>query len=424
MANARKVAVKALTEVSNNKAYSNITLNKVFDNNPMNHTEKAFATALFYGVLDRKLSIDYIISIFVKKGLKKITPITLEALRIAVYQIYFMDKVPDSAAVNESVNIVKASKERFNASFVNGVLRNVLREKPNFPSDDSAESLSVRYSCPKWIINSFVNDYGVDTAKLLLDASLQKPPVTLRVNTVKISADELIIRLENEGLKVEKLNENALNILSGIDVKDSNCYKEGLFHIQDLASQKSIEKLDLKPQMRVLDLCSAPGGKSFTAAGIMENTGEILSFDLYEKRVELIKRSAKRLGFDIIKAHIGDATVFDEKLGLFDAVICDVPCSGLGVIRRKPEIKYKDTEDFKELQSIQKKILENASRYLKQNGKILYTTCTLRCDENENIVSDFLKSNNSFKHEYEKTYMPHIDGTDGFFCALLIKKQN
>lgn len=424
MANARKVAVKALTEVSNNKAYSNITLNKVFDNNPMNHTEKAFATALFYGVLDRKLSIDYILSFFVKKGLKKITPITLEALRIAVYQIYFMDKVPDSAAVNESVNIVKASKERFNASFVNGVLRNILREKPNLPSDDSIESLSVRYSCPKWIINSFVNDYGIDTAKLLLNASLQKPPVTLRVNTVKITADELINILENDGLKAEKLNENAINILSGIDVKDSKCYKEGLFHIQDLASQKSIEKLDLKPQMRVLDLCSAPGGKSFTAASIMENTGEILSFDLYEKRVELIDKGAKRLDFDIIKVQVGDATEYKKEIGVFDAVICDVPCSGLGVIRRKPEIKYKDIEDFKELQSIQKKILENASRYLKQNGKILYTTCTLRCDENENIVSDFLKNNNNFTLEYEKTYMPHIDGTDGFFCALLIKKQN
>ena len=424
MANARKVAVKALTEVSNNKAYSNIILNKVFDNNPMNHTEKAFATALFYGVLDRKLSIDYIISIFVKKGLKKITPITLEALRIAVYQIYFMDKVPDSAAVNESVNIVKASKERFNASFVNGVLRNILREKPNLPSDDSIESLSVRYSCPKWIINSFVNDYGIDSAKKLLDASLQKPPVTLRVNTVKITADELINMLENDGLKAEKLNENAINILSGIDVKDSKCYKQGLFHIQDLASQKSIEKLDLKPQMRVLDLCSAPGGKSFTAASIMENTGEILSFDLYEKRVELIDKGAKRLDFDIIKVQVGDATEYKKEIGAFDAVICDVPCSGLGVIRRKPEIKYKDIEDFKELQSIQKKILENASRYLKQNGKILYTTCTLRCDENENIVSDFLKNNNNFTLEYEKTYMPHIDGTDGFFCALLIKKQN
>lgn len=424
MANARKVAVKALTAVSNNKAYSNIILNKVFDNNPMNHTEKAFATALFYGVLDRKLSIDYILSIFVKKGLKKITPITLEALRISVYQIYFMDKVPDSAAVNESVNIVKASKERFNASFVNGVLRNILREKPNLPSDDSIESLSVRYSCPKWIINSFVNDYGIDSAKKLLDASLQKPPVTLRVNTVKITADELINILENDGLKAEKLNENAINILSGIDVKDSKCYKQGLFHIQDLASQKSIEKLDLKPQMRVLDLCSAPGGKSFTAASIMENTGEILSFDLYEKRVELIDKGAKRLDFDIIKVQVGDATEYKKEIGVFDAVICDVPCSGLGVIRRKPEIKYKDIEDFKELQSIQKIILENASRYLKQNGKILYTTCTLRCDENENIVSDFLKNNNNFTLEYEKTYMPHIDGTDGFFCALLIKKQN
>ncbi len=424
MANARKVAVKALSLVSNNKAYSNIVLNKIFDDNPMNSTEKAFSTALFYGVLDRKISIDYILSLFIKKGLKKITPITLEALRIAVFQIYFMDKVPDSAAVNESVNIVKASKERFNASFVNGVLRNVLREKPALPEDDSIKSLSIFYSCPEWIICSFVEDYGIETAKKLLDESLLKPPVTLRVNTVKVTADELTQKLADEGIASEKVDESALKILGGIDVKDSRCYKEGLFHIQDLASQISISKLNLEPDMRVLDLCSAPGGKSFTAAGIMQNKGEILSFDLYEKRVELINKSAKRLGFDIVKAQVGDATEFNADLGVFDAVICDVPCSGLGVIRRKPDIKYKDTEDFAALEEIQLKILNNAAVYIKPNGKILYTTCTVRCSENEHIVSAFLKSRSDFELQYQKTFMPHIDGTDGFYCALITGKSN
>lgn len=423
MANARKVAVKALSLVSNNKAYSNIILNKVYDNNPLSPTEKAFSTALFYGVLDRKISIDYILSLFIKKGLKKITPITLEALRIAVFQIYFMDKVPGSAAVNESVNIVKASKERFNASFVNGVLRNILREKPTFPQDDSTESISVRYSCPEWIINSFVKDYGVETAKKLLDESLLKPPVTLRVNTVKVNADELIQKLADEGIASEKVDDSALKILGGIDVKDSRCYKEGLFHIQDLASQISISKLDLKPDMRVIDLCSAPGGKSFTAALYMENKGEIYAFDLYEKRVELIRKSAKRLGFDIINSQTGDATVFNNDIGLFDAVICDVPCSGLGVIRRKPEIKYKDEENFSALQDIQLKILKNASRYLKPNGKILYTTCTLRTAENDGIVNAFLDNETDFELQYQHTFMPHIDGTDGFYCAVIASKK-
>lgn len=419
MANARKIAVKALIQVSNNKAYSNITLNKAFADNKPSSNEKALATALFYGVLDRKISIEYILSLFIKKPLKKITPITLEALRIAVFQIYFMDKIPESAAVNESVNIVKGSKEKFNASFVNAVLRNVLREKPQFPQDDSVKSLSVRYSCPEWIINSFVTDYGTDVAKELLRQSLLNPPVILRVNTIKTDAKNLADKLSREGINCEIIDENAINILGGIDVKQSKCYHEGLFHIQDLASQLSIAKFDLMSDMRVLDLCSAPGGKSFTAAGVMKNKGEILAFDLYDKRVELINNGAKRLGFDIIKAQSGDATRFNSQIGLFDAVICDVPCSGLGVIRRKPEIKYKDCEDFNELQITQLKILENSSKYLKPSGKILYTTCTLRKAENEAIVSAFLDKNREFKLQYQHTFMPHVDGTDGFYCAVL-----
>ena len=419
MVNTRKIAVKALMEVSSNKAYSNLTLNKIFSENQFETNEKSFVTALFYGVLDRKISIDYLLSLFIKKPLKKITPLTLEALRIAVYQIYFMDKVPESAAVNESVKLVKSSKEQFNASFVNGVLRNLLREKPELPSGNDAKSLSIRYSCPMWIINSFIEDYGNETAEKLLKESLLNPPVTLRVNRVKISDDELILALKKEGILSEKTDENSLKILGGIDVKESRCYKEGFFHIQDLASSRSIEKLGLKSGMRVLDLCSAPGGKSFTAAGIMGNSGEICSFDLYEKRVELIRKSAKRLGFDIIKTACGDATVFNTEIGKFDAIICDVPCSGLGVIRRKPEIKYKESEDFSVLEEIQLKILNNAVSYLNNNGKILYTTCTVRKNENEKIISAFLDEHKDFILEYEHTFMPHIDKTDGFYCAVL-----
>ena len=423
MVNTRKIAVKALMEVSKNHAYSNITLNKIFSENNLDPNEKSFVTALFYGVLDRKISIDYLLSLFIKKPLKKITPLTLEALRIAVYQIYFMDKVPESAAVNESVKIVKSSKEQFNASFVNGVLRNLLREKPELPKSNDKISLSIKYSCPMWIIDSFIADYGTETAEALLIESLLNPPMILRVNNVKISADDLVLKLSGEGISSEKIDDNSLKILDGMDVKESNCYKEGLFHIQDLASGRSIEKLGLKPNMRVLDLCSAPGGKSFTAAGIMENKGEIRSLDLYEKRVELIEKSSKRLGFDIIKAACGDATVFNSEIGKFDAVICDVPCSGLGVIRRKPEIKYKESEDFSALEEIQLKILNNASLYINGSGKILYTTCTVRKNENEKIVSAFLESHKNFNLEYEHTYMPHIDKTDGFYCAVIIQSR-
>ena len=192
--------------------------------------------------------------------------------------------------------------------------------------------------------------------------------------------------------------------------------------MQDKASQKAVSVLNPQKGERVLDVCAAPGGKSFTMAEYMENEGELISCDLYENRVKLISDNAKRLHIDIIKTRTADAGVYDENLGLFDAILCDVPCSGLGVIRRKPDIKYKPHTDFKELEDIQYSILTNSVKYLKKGGRILYSTCTLRKDENENLVLRFLKDYKNFRKEYEHTFMPHVDGTDGFYCALLIKE--
>ncbi|MBE6728584.1 MAG: 16S rRNA (cytosine(967)-C(5))-methyltransferase RsmB [Ruminococcaceae bacterium] len=422
MANARKVAVSALMQIETDSAYSNITLNKVLSKYELSKEDRAFTSALFYGVLDRKITIDYILSKFIKKPLSKITPFTACVLRISVYQIKFMERIPESAAVNEAVKLVKGSKERFNASFVNAVLRNLLRNPVTLPLGEDVKSLSVRYSCPEWIVKSFINDYGIKTAVELLEHSLKAPPVILRVNTSRITSDKLIEKLGEEGITAQKTDiSNALSVVGGIDVKGCKCYKDGLFHIQDTASQLSVSALDLKAGERVMDLCSAPGGKSFTMAEIMDNKGEILSFDLYESRVELIKNGAKRLGLSCIKAHTQDATVFNEELGLFDAVLCDVPCSGFGVLRRKPEIKYKPCEDLSELEEIQKKILENADRYLKSGGRILYSTCTLRHAENEMQVKAFLDKNADYELQYEHTYMPHTDNSDGFYCALFKK---
>lgn len=420
MANARKIAVRALVDVNKNGSYSNITLNNIFLSEDISAVDKSLATTLFYGVLDRMITLDYALSCFIKTPVKKLSPLTHEVLRTALYQIMYMDRIPDSAAVNESVKIVKSSKEKYNAPFVNGVLRNILRNGIKLPQDDSLNSLEIRYSCPKQIIKGFIDDYGFDTAKNLLSHSLLKPPVTVRVNNVKITDDELVKILSN----AEKTDtKNALIIDGGIDINNCEEYKKGFFHIEDLACQKSIEKLSLKPYERVLDMCAAPGGKSFTAAQMMENKGEILSFDIYEKRAELIKKGALRLGLDIIKTGVLDAKVYKKDLGLFDAVLCDVPCSGFGVIRRKPEIKYKGTKDFSVLEKTQSEILNNASRYLKPDGRILYSTCTLRRAENENIVKAFLDKNTNYELQYEHTYMPHIDGTDGFYCALLKKSR-
>ena len=420
MANPRKLAVKALLKINTDSAYSNITLNSLFSESDASPMDKALATALVYGVLDRKITIDYVLSKFLKTPLKKVAPFTKEVLRTAVYQIMFMDKIPDSAAVDEAVKLVKASKESRNSGFVNAVLRNILRAETLLPQGDSLEDLSIIYSCPKEIIESFVNDYGINNAKCLLEESLKSADITVRVNTVKTNVEDFEKEIGIDTLKTDI--EGGLILKSGIDVGKNKLYNDGLFYVQDLASQKAVSVLNPTADSSVLDMCAAPGGKSFTMALLMGNMGEIVSCDLYPQRVELIEKSAKRLGLSIIKTKVSDATVYDEGLGEFDYILCDAPCSGLGVIRRKPDIKYKAFEEFDSLCEIQLKILKNAVKYLKKGGKLLYSTCTLRKKENEDIVNAFLSENKDFKCEYSHTFMPHTDGTDGFYCALLTNK--
>ncbi len=422
MPNPRKLAVKALLKIEKDNAYSNLTLNSFLKEADLTKEDKAFFSALVYGVLDRKITLDYMLSQFMKTPLKKTAPFTLNALRIGLYQIMYMDKIPESAAVNESVKIVKASKENRNAGFVNAVLRSALRSEIKLPKGDYAKDLSIRFSCPEWIVEGFINDYGIENTVKLLEESLNAPPVTIRVNTARITTTELMKKLESMGTTVIKGEiPDSLTVEKGIDIASNPLYKEGLFYVQDYASQKAVSVLAPKPNKRVLDLCAAPGGKSFTMACLMENAGEIVSCDLYEARVGLIEQSAKRLGLSIIKPFVNDATVYNENLGEFDYILCDVPCSGLGVIRRKPELKYKSQSDFEELQDTQYRILCNAVKYLKKGGKMLYSTCTLRREENENLVIRFQKEYNELTLKYEHTFMPHIDNTDGFYCALLEK---
>ena len=420
MANPRKTAVSALTKIEKDNAYSNITLKSFLNNAELTKEDISFVSALVYGVLDRRITLDYVLSRFMKTPLKKTAPFTLNVLRTALYQIMFMDKIPESAAVNEAVKIIKKSKESRNAGFVNAVLRAALREETLLPESDSANELSIRFSCPLWIVESFLKDYGLDTTKALLNESLKAAPTTLRVNTTKIDTEKLKKDLEAVGIKsVEYSIENSLCLEKGTDIAKNELYKKGFFHVQDLASQTAISVLAPQKGERVLDICASPGGKSFTMAEYMENSGEIVACDLYEQRVGLITDGAKRLGLDIIKATVNDATVYNEALGKFDCILCDVPCSGLGVIRRKPDIKYKPQSDFKELEDIQHKILTTAVKYLKPNGRILYSTCTLRRAENENLVIRFQKEYNSFRIVCENTLMPHIHNTDGFYYALL-----
>ena len=422
MINPRKLAVNILTKIEKDNAYSNLTLSAYFKENEISAEEKAFVTALVYGVLDRKITLDYVLSRFMKTPIKKTAPFTLNTLRTALYQIMYMDKVPESAAVNEAVKLIKKSSENRNQGFVNAVLREVLRQDNLLPEGNDIQSLSVRYSAPVWLVETFLKDYGEQTTIALLEESLKKPPFTLKVNTLKTTTQKLKESLEKSGVTVcETEHTDALILLKGIDLLKNSDFKNGHFHIEDMASQKAISVLSPKKGERVLDICAAPGGKTFTMAEIMQNEGEIIACDLYEQRVSLIADGADRLGIDIIKPCVADATEYNEKLSLFDAVLCDVPCSGLGVIRRKPDIKYNAAADFTELEAIQRKILRNAVKYLKKDGRILYSTCTLRKAENENMIKDFLAENKDYSLITEQTLMPHINNTDGFYYALIEK---
>lgn len=420
MTNPRKLAVSALLKIEKDNAYSNITLAAFLKDAELGAQDKALFSALVYGVLDRKITLDFVLSKFMKTPLKKTAPFTLAVLRTALFQIMYMDKIPESAAVNEAVKLIKKSKESRNAGFVNAVLRSVLREEICLPQGDTAEELSIKYSCPLWITESFVKDYGTDTARSLLEESVKAPPMCLRVNTTKTDKVSLKAGLLKENTETEDGDcPDCLIVKNGMDIQASSLYKKGYFYAQDEASQRAVAVLAPKKGERVLDMCAAPGGKSFTMACLMQNEGEIIACDLYEKRASLIAEGAKRLGLDIIKTAVADATEYDEALGKFDCILCDVPCSGLGVLRRKPDIKYKPECDFKELEEIQYRILKNAFKYLKKGGRILYSTCTLRREENENLVIRFQKEYNTLSKVYEHTFMPHIDKTDGFYCALL-----
>jgi len=419
MINPRKVAVKALIKIENDASYSNLTLNSLFAETEISGSDKALATALVYGVLERKITLDYVLGNFIKTPLKKVSLYTLVCLRVALYQIMFMDKIPQSAAVNEAVKLIKQSKNSRNSSFANAVLRNILRAESLLPTGQSINDLSVIYSCPKEIIKSFTDDYGLENAKALLEASLKPAPITVRVNTLKTDTETFKAKI---GVDCEESSlTGGLVLKHGIDIAKNTLYNNGEFFVQDLASQHVISVLAPKPNERMLDMCAAPGGKSFSSAILMENKGEIISCDLYEHKCSLIEKSAGRLGLNIVKTIVCDATEYNKNLGEFDCVLCDVPCSGLGIIRRKPEIKYKSFAEFDNLPKIQLSILNNAKNYLKNNGRILYSTCTLRKAENDDIINIFLAENKEFKLDYSHTFMPHIDGTDGFFCALLVK---
>ncbi len=423
MANAREKALLTLYEIEYNGAYSNMALKDALAINDSS-LDKAFITSLVYGVVRRKLTLDYIISRYSKIKIKKMSKFVILLLRMGVYQIYFMNKVPESAAVNESVKLAKKYCGK-SAGFVNGILHSVLRgrESLEYP-EDKVEFLSVKYSFPEEIVKEFL-DY--DFCEELLEALNVEPRTTIRINRLK-GKD---LDIENTSLEKSPLYEYA-RVTSGFDVASSKEYREGKFIAQDIAAMMAVEALSLKKGQTTIDVCAAPGGKTTHMAELMENAGSITAFDIHPHKVEIIRKNAKRMGIDIIDAQTFDASQIKEELiGTADKVLADVPCSGLGIIRRKPDIKW-NKEDISELPILQYRILENAARYLKPGGELVYSTCTLNKRENEDVVCEFVKANREY--EFVKielpgplarensgyiTLYPNIDNTDGFFISKI-----
>ncbi len=429
MSNPRQIAFDALMKTSRDGAFSNLALDGILSKSDLDTRDKSFVSNLFYGVIERQLTIDYQLDLYLSKPLKKLKPEVLTILRMGAYQILFMNKVPDSAAVNESIKLSKKIGVSFASGLINAVLRKVAKSGVVLPKDDSSdEYLSVKYSCPLWLVNKWKNEYGVEDTGALLEASLGSADTFIRVNTTKITDSELVDILNSEGVDCEKTyNENTLKIsLKGNDIEKLESFKKGYYHVQDMASQLCAKALSAKEGDIVFDLCSAPGGKAYTVAETMNDKGKVLCFDIYENRVSLILKGADRLELKSIEGKVGNASIFNPELGLADKVLCDVPCSGLGIIRRKPEIKYKNEEELSDLPDIQYAIIDNASKYVRKGGRLLYSTCTLSKAENEDIVANFLINHTDFKaspvfadidSSTNITLMPHKNESDGFFIA-------
>ena len=423
-----------LLDKMDKQAYSNIALDAALKDSDLSERDKSFASRLFYGVLERRLTLEYVISLYSSKPLHKLDSSVANILKMGLYQLLYMDSVPDSAAVSESVALTRQAGKSSASGFVNAVLRSFIRDgkQIKYPDDD-CERMSVRYSCNADIIKMLCEDYSREEAEELLECSLTPHRTYIRVNTLKTDRDTLIAKLNEQGVRAEICSEDkdciaAENIGS---ITDSELFKAGMFHVQDLSSQLCCRVLDPRPGDTVLDVCAAPGGKSFTTAEIMGDTGRIIACDLHEKRVGLIKSGAERLGIGIIEAVRNDAKILNDSFPMADRILCDVPCSGFGVIRSKPELKYTRPEDIKRLPEIQYEILCSAARYLKEGGELVYSTCTLNRKENDDVIDRFLRENHGFEAAevmsrygnkgHKITIFPKRFNCEGFFISKVRK---
>lgn len=439
----RNTALKILQKATDGE-YLNLVFQDCLKATPLSASDTAFVKELVFGVFRNKILLDYIIRKNSSIRLKKIDPKILNILRMGTFQYFFMDKVPDHAAVSESVNLAKNCAGQKTVAFVNAVLRQIIRTNPDKNLDflkfsDKTEYLSVKYSYPQPLSEFFVKSFG-KRAENLMSAGNKSPDLCVRINTLKITKEEFIKKLDELLItyKETPYTDCGLYLFGATEEKRKKL--SGLFTVQDQSSQLAALSLNPESGDFVLDLCAAPGGKTTHLAELMKNKGKILASDIYESRLKSVDFLAQNLGIDIIKTYPHDATVIDENLvGKADKILADVPCSGLGIIRRKPDIKYKENiTDFSELNEIQLKILDTVYHYLKSGGVMVYSTCTINKSENIELIKKFINKHPDMKLDKiesehilgnakemgEKGYIeifPDTDNSDGFFVCRLKK---
>ena len=459
----RELALKILYKMDKDNSYSNILLNESFNKirkegnkNNLDNRDFAFISEIVYGVTTWKLTLDEIIKKYSKIKLNKISLWILNILRLSIYQIVFLDKIPKSAAVNEGVNLAKKYGNKGSIGFTNAVLRKVTKKdyEEFFSIKDENKRLSFCYSMPLWIIEELKEEgFSYNKIENFCKASILRPKVSIRVNRLKTSKEELKAILEKEGFKSEEgILEDFLIFDKVNNIENLEPFKNGLFTVQDEVAGLSALVLEPKEQEILLDACSSPGGKTTYLAEMMKNKGEIFAFDVYEHRTKLVEENSKRLGINIIKTKVNDASCYNEDYkNKFDKILLDVPCLGIGVLKRKPDIKWqKKKEDIEEISKLQFEILDICSKYLKPGGEIVYSTCSVFKKENRDIIEKFLGKNSNFKldnlynllngkiYNKNKFFIQYIDKenngylevlqnekTDGFFiCKLKNIKEN
>lgn len=443
--NARSIALSVLEKVEKSGAYSNLSLNQSIKKSDLNDKDKALLTEIVYGTIQRMKTLDYIIGLFVNKDLKKIDAWVLCLLRLSIYQMFYLDKIPDHAVINEAVMIAKRRGHKGISGFVNGVLRSAQRHgQPDFKAiKDKISMLAVKYSTPEWLINRWNNQIGEEETINMCEINLQKAPLTARVNTYKTDVQSVLERLQQEGIEASNagLAPDAVEVNAG-NLLNTTDFKNGNITIQDESSMLVGLAMGVEGGMKILDACAAPGGKTTHIAELMNNEGQVFALDLHDHKVELIKEKAKHLQLTNIEVFAKDsrkaADLFEEES--FDRILLDAPCSGFGVIRRKPEIKWTKTEaDITNLARIQAELLASVAKLLKPGGILVYSTCTIDQEENSSQVEQFLEKHPNFipdedlinrMPEQVKPYvqengqvqlLPQYFGTDGFFISAFKK---